>query len=205
MFVPPRNAPLTRADVVAAAERLLVEDGADALSMRRLAAALGTSYQVVYSRVGDKAAVTRALHDEGFARLTACGEASIERARADGLRPAQILVELGRAYLNLAASHPALFDVMFGVPIPDFTRDEAARAVAREGFRRTWIVATRIWLDEHYPTRPRRAASRLAWRLWTAVHGITVLHIAGHECPSGDAGREIEGVINRLLVDPPDL
>ena len=60
--MPPRSARPSRADVLEAAERLLVIEGPDALSMRRLATELGTSYQVVYTRIGGKADVVRALH-----------------------------------------------------------------------------------------------------------------------------------------------
>ena len=197
IYVTRRNP--TRADVLAAAERLLRDEGPEALSMRRLASEVGASYQVVYSRIGDKAAVARALHDEGFRRLTACAERVQDQAVGDATEK---LVAMGRAYLETACDSPRLFDVMFGVPIAEFVRDDEARAVAREGFRKTWIRATRAWLDVHHPERPRRSAVRLAWRLWTAVHGITVLHLAGHESPSGDPSAEVGAVIARLLVDP---
>lgn len=192
----------TRADVLAAAERLLTAEGPEALSMRRLASEVGASYQVVYSRIGGKGAIGRALHDEGFRRLTEWATRVRETSVAEGADETAVLQSMGRAYLALAVDHPRLFDVMFGVPITEFTRDDQARAVAREGFRRTWITASRAWLDAHHPERPPRSAVRLAWRLWTAVHGITVLHVAGHECPSGDAAAEIDAAIDRNLVDP---
>lgn len=192
----------TRADVLAAAERLLAAEGPEALSMRRLASEVGASYQVVYSRIGGKGAVGRALHDEGFRRLAECATRVREETLAQGKDATAVLEAMGRAYLSLAVEHPRLFDVMFGVPIAEFTRDDEARAVAREGFRRTWVTASRAWLDLHHPERPPRSAVRLAWRLWTAVHGITVLHVAGHESPSGDPVAEIEAAIERNLVEP---
>lgn len=197
--MPPRSARPSRADVLEAAERLLVIEGPDALSMRRLATELGTSYQVVYTRIGGKADVVRALHDDGFARLTrAAADASEDREADD-------LVAFAQSYFDFAERHPVLFDVMMGMPIPEFVRDERARKVEWEGFRATWVAACRAWLDARLPERPRGASVRLAWRLWTAVHGITVVHLAGHPSPSGDARAEIARVVELLLREPAGL
>lgn len=197
--MPRRSASPSRADVLVAAERLLVSDGPDALSMRRIAAELGTSYQVVYTRVGGKADVVRALHDDGFERLTrAAADVSKDGATDD-------LVALAQCYFDFAERQPVLFDVMFGVPIPEFSRDERARKVEWEGFRATWVSACRAWLDAGLPERPAGASVRLAWRLWTAVHGITVVHLAGHPSPSGDPRAEIARVVELLLREPAGL
>jgi AcrR family transcriptional regulator len=166
--------------------------------MRRIAAELGTSYQVVYSRIGDKASVVRALHDDGMARLT---DVSTKRIDVEPGCDAH-LVALGQAYIDMAIDNPALFEVMFGVPIAEFERDDAARKVEWQGFRKTWVAACQAWLDARYDPRPRGSSVRLAWRLWTAVHGITVLHLAGHDSPSGKVHDEIAAVIALHLREP---
>jgi hypothetical protein len=106
------------------------------------------------------------------------------------------------AYLAFAVANPRLFDVMFGDAQAGLGRDEAMREVEREAFRACWVTPTRRWLDEAHPTRPRGSAVRLAWRLWSAVHGITVLHLAGHETPSGDVRAEVAEVVGLLLAEP---
>lgn len=187
----------TRSDIVDLARSLLEAEGPEAVTMRRLAAGLGTSYQVVYSRIGGKDDVVRAVHDEGFRRLAAA-------ARRDPV-PAgdsEELRALAVAYIGFAVANPRLFDVMFGAPAGRPVRDEGMRAVERDAFRACWVVPTRAWLDGTSPGRPRGSATRLAWRLWTAVHGITVLHLAGHESPSGDVAAEVRGVVDVLLADP---
>lgn len=165
--------------------------------MRRIAARLGTSYQVVYSRIGGKPQLVRALHAEGFARLSKAVESLTAAPGTDSH-----LVEMGQGYLRAAAAHPALFDVMFGTPVAEFVRDAAAKQVEWERFEATWVRACRTWLDRHFEPRPRGASVRLAWRLWTAVHGITVLHLAGHDSPSVDVDAEIDSVIRLLLTEP---
>jgi len=188
----------SREDVLARAEALLEAEGPAALTMRRLAKDLGTSYQVIYSRIGDKGALVRALHEEGFRRL----RRSPTSYHPDG--EDEVLLGLARYYRLWATENPALFDLMFGAPIAEFVRDDAARRVEWEGFRDTFVAACRAWLDAKLEARPKGASVRLAWRIWTAVHGITVLHLAGHPSPSGDVDDDLNAVVRRLLRDPLD-
>jgi AcrR family transcriptional regulator len=189
----------TRDDVVELARRLIESEGVEAVTMRRLARGLGTSYQVVYSRLGGKPEVLRAVHDDGFARLSDPDALAVLPAGGGG--PA-VLRRLALAYLDFAVANPRLFDVMFGGPVPGLERDERMRDVERAAFRACWVRPTREWLDRDHPGRPPGSATRLAWRLWTAVHGITVLHLAGHHTPSGDVRREVEQVVDLLLAEP---
>lgn len=184
----------TRRDVVAAAWGLVATRGTAALSMRALAEALGTSYQVVYSRIGGKAEVARALHDEGFTRLVA---ASGRAPGEDGTHAR--MVALAHGYLSFARENPAVFDIMFGSPIPEFTRDEQAKQVEWEGFQRCFLGQARAWLATDAGPASRREALPLAYRLWTSVHGMTVLHLAGHSSPSGDAEAELATAVTELL------
>ena len=189
---------LTRSDVLKAAEALIREQGMEALSMRRLAEILGTSYQVIYSRVGGKGDIARALHDDGFARISQ--PMSFD---SDPGTEAHIIA-LAHHYRQTAESHPELFELMFGAPIKEFARDEVAREIEKKCFRQTWVRACRTWLEQCPGQRPRGSAVRLAWRLWTAIHGLTVLHIAGHPSPSGNIRAETEAMVRRLLAEPID-
>lgn len=65
------RATLTRAEVLAAAARLLEEIGLDGLSMRRLAAALGTGPATLYWHVRDKDELLLALLDDTLRPVTA--------------------------------------------------------------------------------------------------------------------------------------
>lgn len=187
----------TTDDVLDAALGLMRDGGVESLSMRRLADRLGTSYQVVYSRIGGKGEVVRALHDRAFARwVTANGEL----LEPPGTR--ERVHRVARAYLAEAAADPLLFAIMFATPVPEFTRDEAARAVEWDAFRACWLAPVATWLDATVEERPPGTARRLAWRLWSAVHGITAVHLAGHASPTGDPAGEVDAVVRILLADP---
>lgn len=61
----------TERELLAAAEALLAEDGVDALSVRRVAEAAGTTPRAIYSVFGDKDGLVRALFREAFAAIGA--------------------------------------------------------------------------------------------------------------------------------------
>ena len=61
------------------------------------------------------------------------------------------------------------------------------------------MSAVRAHLDAVVPDRPRGTATRLAWQLWTAVHGVTVVHLAGHPSPTGHPSDEVRALVDVLL------
>ncbi len=61
----------TSQKIAAAGRRLLDREGADALTMRRIAKAVGITPMAVYRHYRDRASLLNALADEGFAELTA--------------------------------------------------------------------------------------------------------------------------------------
>lgn len=185
---------VSRDDVLDAAIGLLRVGGAAAWSMRRLASELGVSTQVVYSRVGGKPDVARALHDRAFVAL---GDAITQRTHAPGTRAH--VHEVAQGYFDHAVADPVRFELMFGTPVKEFVRDAAAQRVELDCFRRTWVAATRGWLDTEQPDREGPTAVRLAYRLWTAVHGITTVHLAGHSAPDDDPEAELHAVVDLVL------
>src|ERR1041385_3674487 len=54
-----------------AAGQLLLAEGADGITTRRLAAMAGTTTQAIYTEFGGKEGIARAMYREGFARLEA--------------------------------------------------------------------------------------------------------------------------------------
>lgn len=185
---------VTSDDVLDHAMALLHDGGAGELSMRRLAARLGVSTQVVYSRIGGKPEVVRELHDRSLVALAA----RLDDAVSDPGTRAHVH-EVAQFYFDHAVEDPVRFELMFGTPVPEFHRDDDAHAVEVECFRRTWVAAVRDFLDARMPTREGPMAVRLAWRLWTAVHGITTVHLAGHSSPDDDPAAELHAVVDLLL------
>lgn len=99
----------TERELLAAAERLLAEGGADALSVRGVAEAAGSTTRAVYTVFGGKDGLLRALFHEGFRALMA----DIEALPVTD-DPAADLVRAGvEGFRGWARTHPELFRLVF--------------------------------------------------------------------------------------------
>jgi AcrR family transcriptional regulator len=144
-------------EIVATARSLLESDGPDALSMRRIADALGIKAPSLYKHLPDKQALEAALIAHGF------DEIATVFAGADDL------AAVAAAYRGYANDHPHLYRLMTEGPL-DRERLEAGvedRAAAA-------IVAA-VGGDEH---RARAA--------WAFAHGMTILELDGRFPPDAD-------------------
>jgi AcrR family transcriptional regulator len=96
----------TAAALLAAAERAVEEGGQEALSVRGIAAEVGTTTRAVYSLFGSKDGLIAALGAQAFEFL---------RAGLEGLAltddPAADLVEAGFVFRRLAVERPALYSI----------------------------------------------------------------------------------------------
>lgn len=162
------------------AGRLLAREGSAALTLRRLAAASGTSTMAVYTLYGDKQGLLRAMYRAGFERLGA----ALRAAARTSDDPLEALVALGRAYRDTALANPHLYGLMFGAAVPGFVPDEDAKAVADAAYQ-PLVDAVERCLDAGQ--MGGTAAERIALHLWSVSHGMVSLELAGH-LPVGDPG-----------------
>jgi AcrR family transcriptional regulator len=92
-------------EIVEAARALLEEEGADGLSMRRLASRLGIQAPSIYKHLPDKQALENALVSDGFEEMAAAFEAAVGGADDP-------LVALGATYRDFAQRRPHLYRLM---------------------------------------------------------------------------------------------
>jgi AcrR family transcriptional regulator len=117
------------ADIVVAARRILEEDGADALTMRRLAAAVGMQAPSLYKHFPTKRAVEAALIEQGMLEL---GQALHGALLAPGRRGA--VRTLLHAYRTAALANPALYRLATAGPLPREDLPPGLEAWAGEPF-----------------------------------------------------------------------
>src|SRR5688572_13518740 len=99
----------TRERLRAAAERIVAEEGADALSVRAVAAEAGTTTRAVYSLFGSKDGLVSALAQTAFEHLYDV----IDRL-PDTDDPLADVVSIGTvAVRGLVREHPALYRIAF--------------------------------------------------------------------------------------------
>lgn len=147
----------------------LSSGGLAALSLRTLAAAVGTSTTAVYALFGGKPGLLEALHAEAFSRLGArLGAVPV------GVDPVEDLVALGRAYHDAALADPHFYDVMFGGALP---AGERWWAVAAPAFRP--VVELVELAVAGGALRPGVQPAVVSYALWATVHGLVSLRLRG--------------------------
>jgi AcrR family transcriptional regulator len=169
------------------------DGGPEAVSLRALARDAGTSTTAIYTIFGSKDDLLAALLDAASASLAAAQQAvpRTEHALRD-------FAEHGRAYRAWALEHPDLYHVMFGrgVVAP------GARPDALESSMGPLMAAVRRCIAEGVlrDVEPRLAALSI----WSAVHGLVSLEIAGYVVPA-DHVLEEHLVASALYWLPPGL
>ncbi len=88
---------------------LLVEEGYNNLSMRKIARAVGCSATSIYLHFENKDALFHALIEEGMARLNEALQ-DVADAHADAVERLEIL---SRRYVAFGLDHPEYYEVMF--------------------------------------------------------------------------------------------
>jgi AcrR family transcriptional regulator len=102
------EAETTAHKIAIAARRLLDREGAEAVTMRRVAQAVGITAMAIYRHYPDRAALLNALADEGFQELAA----TVRRRRFQGAFDVRLL-KMAELYLDHALQNPRLFELMF--------------------------------------------------------------------------------------------
>ncbi len=157
-----------RQAILEAATRLLVDSGAEGLSVRNLAKAVGASTKVIYSHFGGMQGVVSAVYADGFRRLTNALEAADDMNR----RPQDRLMAVARAYRQFALSSPDLFDLMYGPNAKWLAPSTEDRLPATPSLD----VVTKIILSgqvtHHF--RPGDPLP-LAYQFWATMHGPVAL------------------------------
>jgi AcrR family transcriptional regulator len=159
----------TRLRVVA--HRLLEDEGPEALTVRRLAAAADVAPMSIYNHFGSKDGVVDQLVRDGFEELR---DAVV--AIPDGDDPLDDIRRAARAYRGLAMRRPHLYALMFERNSEQIELSETSLVMATASFSalvdrvRTAQSAGRIVADD---------ATALADQLWAVVHGLVTLELHG--------------------------
>jgi AcrR family transcriptional regulator len=158
--------------ILAAGRRVLGREGADAVTMRRVAGAVGITPMAIYRHFAGRDGLLNALADEGFAELAG----RLRRAQLSG-GVEQRITTLGEIYLEHALDRPRMFELMFlkaRAGARHFPRDFKARRsptanvmaeVIEEGMKRGHFRKDDAW--------------EIVFELGALSHGLIVLYLGG--------------------------
>lgn len=195
-----------REDLIDAAAALVGRDGFEGLSVRRLAAEVNASRQVVYTHFDGMAGVLDALHQrasrllvDDIAKLDdAPGTDDFVRASAHG-------------YVAAARARPALFDLNFAHPVAGFEPSEESQQLGRRVFLVHIVAIVSDWeaanlnkpdgqAEAPQPSSGYSAATiQRARGFWSAVHGLVTLERAGHASVA-ETNALVDDVVDTMLT-----
>lgn len=103
-----------KTSILQAAWQLVLEEGWQALSIRKIADAIEYSVPVIYTHFENKDAILQEFTKDGFRLLTE----SIVQQRDGQPDPSQQLVAIAQGYWDFAFAHKEYYQLMFGLGIP---------------------------------------------------------------------------------------
>ena len=201
--------PDLQAAIKATAWKQIAEFGAPTLSLRAIARELGITAPAIYNYFPRRDDLVTALIIDAY---TSFGDSQFE-AR-DALSPddhAGRLAAIGKAYRTWALAYPQRYQLIFGTPLPNYEAPlekvlpSAARSLSGlvsvvEALR----LAGKLKAGDFPPVAPEYEASFAMWKnysgevdilslsvavlIWSQVHGLVSLEIAGNLPPFGMDG-----------------
>jgi AcrR family transcriptional regulator len=174
-----------RAQIISAARRIAELEGWSRVTVRRLSEEISYSQPVLYAHFGNREGILDAVAVEGFQEIGLALEKARKRAKRGNA-----VESVASAYLEFAASSPALFEVMFlhslSVPFAEAATPPElhfAFAQLRELFQgqgsKSEVLSELFWASLHgiaELTRTRRfPRSRQKERVRTLVELFTLL------------------------------
>lgn len=186
---------LMRDDILAAAGKIVLEDGYKGLSMRALGRAVGVTAPTLYDYFPSKEAVLDALHHEGVRLLTDAFEGAIAHTEPGMAR----LAALGVAYRRFAQDHSDLYRLIFGQIDAAYKPGDEQVDEGRKIFDLVvGVVQEAMDRGELSPSDPRIAA----YSIWALGHGLVMLEMNGmsEKCAPGEADAMYEHAFARIFA-----
>ena len=145
------------------AERIVLEEGVDALNARRLAKELDVSVGSLYNAFGDLDAVVRAVIAKSMVMLSEVLHSAIETSAQD---KRSRVVALGEAYFDFATAEPQRWSLLFEY------RSNVPPDIKVQGFQ-TGLLEMLIRAGDGNPDSEMDRQVFLL--LWASVHGLVSL------------------------------
>lgn len=182
----------TAAALLNAAERIIEEQGIDALSVRVVADAVGTTTRAVYSLFGSKEGLLVALGAYGFRLL---GRAvAAQRQTTD---PARDLAAAGLRFRKWALEHSALFRVAVQRLLPDPALAVQFSAAAAETFG---VLEAKVQRVKDAGLLGNRTVRDAAVEYHALCEGLASVELRGGLIAAGTAERVWRDALSALVA-----
>jgi len=155
-----RDRQARRAQIISAARRIAELEGWSSVTVRRLSDEISYSQPVLYAHFGSREGILSAVAIEGFQEMGL----ALEKARKR-VKRGNTVGSFAAAYLEFAASSPALYEVMFSLSLSVPFDDAATPPEMRFAFSQ---------LQELFGGQSSKSEV-LSELFWASLHGIAEL------------------------------
>ena len=155
-----RDRQARRAQIVSAARRIAELEGWSSVTVRRLSDEISYSQPVLYAHFGSREGILAAVAVEGFQEIGV----ALEKARKR-VKRGNTVESVAAAYLEFAASSPALYEVMFSLSLSVPFYDAATPPELRFAF------AQLLQLFQGQGSK----SEVLSELFWASLHGLAEL------------------------------
>src|SRR5262245_8698356 len=191
-----RQKTLLRQEILDAARELLIRDGYENLSMRKVAERIDYSPTAIYLHFKDKQELVSSLCDESFARLVR----ELETLADDYPDPVVRLRKGMERYIAFGLKNPNHYLPAFVLPPPTDLDPRRLQTLPESNAMRAFACLRDTIADGVKSKKLRKVDVDVAARAaWAAMHGITSLLIVHQRFPWGDKERVIESVLDSVV------
>jgi AcrR family transcriptional regulator len=187
-----------------AAERILERDGLPGLTLRAVAREAGVSHAAPAHHFGDLTGLVSELAAIGYGRFGA----ALTAAAAAGRSPAETGLARGRAYVDFARAHPAMYQLMFSAERLDMN-NPVLRQAADASFSGLVAAINESRNDAIAENTLTLGQAADIARVWSLVHGFAMLLIDGRlqgilkHLPAGtDATTLLDAMLRSMPMRP---
>lgn len=162
----------TPSKIAQAGRRLLDKGGVEAVTMRRVAQAVGLTPMAIYRHYRNRAALLHALADDGFEELAA----GLAGKRFSGSIEKR-LTRMGDTYLDHALTNPRMFELMFLNPRAGARRYPQDFKAGQSPTANLMVQVIREGIDCGY-LRPDDEWE-IVFEIGALSHGLIMLYLGG--------------------------
>lgn len=183
--------------VISAAVTIIGRDGADGITVRRLASEAAVAPMTIYNRFGDMHGVFDAVFEHGFLVF-----ADALHATPQSADPVTDLHRMGVVYRSFALANPDLYRFMFLNIVEDLEPSDGSSLAAARAFDALFtLVARALDLGRFRTANP----SVISQQIWATCHGAVALELLGiaeFADPAETYSSLLITLLRGLLVDP---
>lgn len=167
--------------------RMLETGGVEEISLRQVAKTTGVSQAAPYSHFRDKTDLLAAIAEAGFQRL------ALQMAEdATGKTKTRERIEaLALSYIHFARRNQALYHLMFGREVADFSSHPTLAMTAGKSWS---LISAALSAGGK-----RENAASLTAAIWSMVHGLTGLVIDNRMKPENIGAVDLSGLVSQTI------